>query len=148
MGFTMEERLFMALDKPSPAISLVTRNFQKLMKTGSVNDREHHPKRTVTHKKNSLVISRMIEENNGKISTRQLASDTNMSRSSVMKVLKDRKLFPYKKRYVNEMRPEDSVERLTFYLKTKGMVEEGLFIGPLLVFSDEAYFHLTGHINK
>uniref|UniRef100_A0AAF5I295 Tc1-like transposase DDE domain-containing protein n=1 Tax=Strongyloides stercoralis TaxID=6248 RepID=A0AAF5I295_STRER len=57
------------------------------METGSVNDRKHARRRTVTHEENSLMITKQVEENRGQVSTRQLALDNNMSRSSVMKVL-------------------------------------------------------------
>lgn len=62
---------------------------KKLMETGAVNDREHACRRTVTHEKNSLMISKQVEENQRQVSTCKLELDNNMSRSLVMKVLNE-----------------------------------------------------------
>uniref|UniRef100_A0A0K0E806 Ras-associating domain-containing protein n=1 Tax=Strongyloides stercoralis TaxID=6248 RepID=A0A0K0E806_STRER len=59
------------------------------METGAVNDREHACRRTVTHEKNSLMISKQVEENQRQVSTCKLELDNNMSRSLVMKVLNE-----------------------------------------------------------
>uniref|UniRef100_A0A0K0ECK6 DUF4817 domain-containing protein n=1 Tax=Strongyloides stercoralis TaxID=6248 RepID=A0A0K0ECK6_STRER len=167
MVYTMEECFFMALEyykwenankvrknftikfrKDPPSVSSVTRVFKKLMETGSVNDRKHARRRTVTHEENSLMITKQVEENRGQVSTRQLALDNNMSRSSVMKVLDEGGYFPYRKQFVHEMKPEDPGRRLAFCLEALERVREGLIVGPTLIFSDESYFHLTGYVNK
>ena len=83
-----------------------------------------------------------------KKSIRRASSEMNMSISSICRMLHESGLKAYKMKILHALQPEDMDRRIEFCEWGMQMVQdEPSFLGNL-IFSDEAIFHLTGHVNK
>ena len=128
-----------------PSVNLIKAWVKKFEQTGS----------TTNIKQTGRPRSRRCEENIRKIeisvkndpesSTRKRSAAVAIPRTSLRRILHlDLKLHPYKLQIVQEMKPNDYIERKLF---ADTMLERFCSLENVL-FTDEAHFHLNGHINK
>lgn len=125
----------------------VTRIIRKFNETGSVKDfpRSGRPK-TTTDENTSLDVLLHVQEN-PKVSTKKLVLESNISRSSVMKILITAKQHPYKIQLLHKLSEDDPNRRMQFCeLMMKHINSNPLFLR--LVFSGEATFCLNGLVNR
>ena len=69
-----------------------------------------------------------------------------MSKSSAHTATKLLKLKPYRVSIVQELRPPDNVSRVNFCNWVLQNIVDGIVDPQLIIFSDEAWFHLRGHV--
>ena len=82
-------------------------------------------------------------------STRRLAQQVNIPRTSVNRILKqDLHLYPYKVQVVQQLLPADKLQRKTFTEWFNNMCREEEYFMQHLITSDEAHFDLAGYVNK
>ena len=82
-------------------------------------------------------------------STRRLSQETDLSRTSIMRIMhQDLHMFPYKIQIVQAQTATNKAERLAFCQSISRRIEDHPNIMDLIFFSDEAHFHLSGHVNK
>lgn len=108
----------------------------------------HKPGRTPRFdEEKQLDVLVEIEENPHK-PTRQLAADNDVSKSSILRVLKEEKYHPYKVKLVQELNEDDPDRGQEFCeLMMNRMLADLQFINKI-VFSDEATFQLNGTVNR
>jgi hypothetical protein len=108
----------------------------KLRETGSLRDKQTELKRRVlTEEKLDDIGARL--ENSPRKSLKRLARNAT-------KLLK---LKPYKSRQVHELQPRDPASRVNFCNWMLQSIHDGEIDPNLILFSDEAWFHLNGEVN-
>lgn len=82
-------------------------------------------------------------------SIRHRASEMNISRSSMQRILrKDLGLWPYKVQLVQQLKARDHPLRYRFAVWACDQLEIDDDFAQKIIFSDEAHFHLGGYVNK
>ena len=82
-------------------------------------------------------------------SIRRLSQQVGMSSRSVCRIIHDDlKLFPYKVQILQAQTQANKTERYEFDQKTSKRIENDPQLLDCLLFSDEAHFHLSGHVNR
>ena len=95
-----------------------------------------------------LRLRRRLEESPKK-STRRLSQETDLSRTTVRRIMhRDIHLFPYKIQILQAQTAANKEERRTFCVNIRKRIEDHPTLLDLIFFSDEAHFHLSGHVNK
>lgn len=138
-------------NRPKPDVHAVTNLVEKFERTGSVaNDyraRKEAGRRSVTPE--DIEGIRAIIEENPTISTRRLTQMTNISRTSVMSVLKnDLKKFPYKIQTRQLISESQVIRRFNFASEFCEMIDREEVRMRDVIFSDEAHFWLNGYVNR
>lgn len=85
---------------------------------------------------------------NPHVSTRILAQEVGVSKTTVHRILKKHKLYPYKVSLVQGLRPTDYEKRLTFISKMCVLYELDTFIFSKILFTDESKFCNNGIMNR
>jgi transposase len=147
---TTEQRIFLVetylLKKKSykrcvrklrPSKKCVLTMFNKWRETGSVLDKKKLcPKRALTEQRLEDIRVRM--EISPRKSSRRVAQECNISKSSVLRGLKALKFHPYKASLVQKLNPADPVALINFCRWTLQCVHDGIIDPTLLFISDEA----------
>ena len=82
-------------------------------------------------------------------STRRLSQEVGISRTSVRRIIHgDLKLFPYKVQVLQAQTQANKDQRYEFGQEISKWIENNPELLDVLLFSDEAHFHLSGHVNK
>ncbi|XP_048484480.1 uncharacterized protein LOC125490157 [Plutella xylostella] len=128
-----------------PSVVLIKKWVEKFEETGStLNMKREGTTRTTRSEENVLRVSDSVRQNPD-LSTRKRSAELGIPRTSVRRILKlDLKLHPYKIQLVQELKPNDLNLRKLF---AETMLERFKSFNNIL-FSDEAHFHLNGHVNK
>lgn len=128
-----------------PSTVLIKKWVKKFEETGStLNVKQAGAARTCRSEENVLRVSASVRQNPD-LSTRKRSAELGISRTSLRRILKsDLKLHPYKIQLVQKLKPNDFNLR-KLYAET--MLERFSNFDNIL-FSDEAHFHLNGHVNK
>ncbi|XP_076047220.1 uncharacterized protein LOC143028735 [Oratosquilla oratoria] len=133
--------------KKIPPRHTITRLVEKFRNSGSVVNNEKGncgPKLTARRPPAHIQDVRDHLEQSPRMSTRRLSQQVGISRRSVRRIIhSDLKLFPYKVQILQAQTQENKTERYEFGQTISERIEND----PLL-FSDEAHFHLSGHVNK
>jgi hypothetical protein len=116
---------------------------KKFETTGSVLDKKMTGRRkSKTNYTSALNVLQCIQKSPEK-STRKISQECGMAQRSVIRILKNCKLRPYKERQLQELLSNDPDRRLQFcgwYLDQVDVWQT--------VFTDEAIFHLNGWFTK
>lgn len=133
-------------DRPPIARSTVSRLVSKFLETGSVKDvsRQGRPKINDETKLNVLLA---VQEN-AHSSTREIGLNNNVHHSTVVKLLKKEKYYPYKVHLLHELNETDADHRLQFCEEIMFRCGENPNFLNNIVFSDEATFCLNGSVNR
>lgn len=132
-------------DKPRLPKSTVSRLIKRFKETGSVKDRLYKKRRCPVNTEENATFCLASVLLSPKISTRKLAQHCNISQTSVIRILKKENFHPYKLHILQELHAEDLDRRLEFCEWVDRQSDD---IGERIIFSDEAIFHLSGHVNR
>lgn len=129
----------------APSISLIRNWVKKFEETGSTLDKPKSGRPRLSRTEENVERVNQSVRVDPDLSIRKRASALNVHRSSLHRILrKDLKLQPYKIQLVQELKPQDPIQRLEFVNK----ITERLQTFTNIIFSDEAHFHLNGHVNR
>lgn len=122
----------------------VSRILNKFKETGSVNNQMDKCGRRPSATGDDVataVLGQLI--NSPKKSIRKLSQQTGVSRTSIQRILKTHKFHPYKVQLTQSLHEDDFDRRLEFceWFLQHGFVKS-------IIFSDEAVFYLSGHVNR
>lgn len=78
----------------------------------------------------------------------RLSQETSVSRGSVQRCVKKLGLHPYRITVVQELCPPDTNKRLHFCRWFRRFIARNPGVLDITFFTDEAWFHLSGHINS
>lgn len=133
----------------APSPSTFRRLAARLEDTGSTRDRTSPGgPRTIRSNENIQAVRDSVHEEPS-TSTRKRATQLGISRRSLQRILvKDLKMYPYKIQMVHQLLPIDHQSRLTFSQRLLQLSNEIPDFYAKLLMSDEAHFHLSGHVNK
>lgn len=132
-------------DRSKICTSTVSRIVQRFIETGNVSDRKSTGRpRTSTNELNTERCLSLVAIN-PKSSTRKIAQEINVGHASVCRILKRHKMHGYKMQIHQGLHAEDKDRRMEFCNWVKQQVQD---INRHIIFSDEAIFHLSGHVNK
>lgn len=94
-------------------------------------------------------IQRVVDaiEHQPETSQRRLSAQLNLSASSINRILNERGFHPYRLRHRHALNDEDFESRVDFASNFLHLLEQDPDILKRIVFSDEANFHVNGHVN-
>lgn len=134
-----------------PSKKTIQRIIAKFRETGSVrnNNKGHSgPPISVRTPAKIDTLRDRLEESPRK-SSRRLSQEVRISKTSVLRILhKDLHLFPYKIQILQIQTDRKKQERLAFCQDISRKIEDNPGLLDLIFFSDEAHFHLSGHVNR
>lgn len=125
--------------------STVTKMEQKFEELGTVRDRVRG--RPVISEDTQLNLLLDLQENPHS-STRVLAANYHISKTSVVKYLKKHRWHPYKLVLVQELNEDDPDRRIQFCEELMNRCNAEPNFIKRVVFSDEATFYLNGTVNR
>ena len=150
------------------SIVLIQREYRKLYRNQSVPDkktihalsnrfekygttldsyRSERP-RTARSEENIACVRESVAES-PETSTRRRAQQLKISQRSLRRILKKYlHLFPYKIQLVQELLPRDHNQRLKYSNAILNLARDIDNFSEKMIMSDEAHFHLSGHVNK
>lgn len=81
-------------------------------------------------------------------STRRIAIDSGMSQSSVVRILKENKMHPYKMSLHQELHGDDGIQRMNFCLWAREKLQQNVHFFRNVLWCDEATFRSNGEVNR
>lgn len=126
--------------------STVSKIEKKFRETGNVKDRLR-PGRPKISENTKLNILLEVQDNPHSAST-EIALNNDVSRRSVLRVLKQEKYHPYKIRLLHELNEDDPDRRLQFCETMMEICNLNQVFHRNILFSDEATFCLNGSVNR
>lgn len=133
-----------------PDNKTILRNVQKFSQFGTVLNRSRgnsgRPASVVTPD-NLAIVDTHIEEN-PETSERRASLELSIRRTSLQRIEKKLKLYPYKIQIYQELTQWDMDRRDQFSFRMLRMISNGAIDPNKIWFSDEAHFWLSGYVNK
>lgn len=129
----------------SIAQSTVTRLMKKFKQTGSVSHifkKSHTKWVTADEQSCENVVLDIVENKITSIS--EVANRTDISRSSVYRILRNDKYRQYKPKFFNPLKQRDFDSRFYFSIWYQGMIEEKYSFWKNILWTDEATFSSNG----
>lgn len=126
--------------------STVSRIDKKFRETGSVKDKLRTGRPTINGQIKTNVLLSAIE--NPHINVRSLGDQYNIGKSSISNIFNAAKYHPYKVRLVHELAEDDFDRRTEFCEIMMAKCDENPDFSKYIIFSDEATFYLSGHVNR
>lgn len=129
----------------TPTLQTIKNWVVKFQETGSTLDKPRSGRpRTSRTEQNIDTVAESIRENPTQ-STRKRSSALNVPRTSLQRILKkDLLMHPYKIQLVQELKDTDAIQRENY---ANEMLNRFTSFNNIM-FSDEAHFHLNGHVSK
>lgn len=134
-------------ETPVPNKSTICRLIQRFRDTGNVMDRKRNRSATVLKEDKLLEIQEVLKHS-PETSLSKLHQQCNVSLSSAYVATKKLKMRSYKWQTVQELKTPDRGARIHFCRWFRSFIQLGLHVLGTLFFSDEAWFHLDGNVNK
>lgn len=135
--------------KKAPSKHTINDIIKNMDQNGSVGRRDYTKRaNTVRTPENIKRIKRKLDESPHR-SSRRLEKETGIDRCTVRRILNDDiGAFPYKIQMQQQQSPDNRKKRVQFatYLSLK--IEQEMLKITDIHWSDEANFHLSGHVNK
>lgn len=120
---------------------------RKFRETGSVGNKKRNNERPVRNEAVEVAVLGHVALDH-RLSTRQLASVSGVSRGSVQRILKHYKFHPYKIHLLHELHEDDFDRRVQFCeVMTERAMHNPNFLFNIC-FSDECSFFLNGTVNR
>ena len=121
---------------------------RKFDKTGSVQDasRSGRP-RSVSTEENKQRVLAAFEENPG-TSAKRASLELNLSRISLLRMMKELGLKLYRPRLLHDLNEDDPDRRCEFAEIFLNMVADDYSFIDRIIWTDEATFKLNGHVNR
>nr|CAH7718998.1 unnamed protein product [Callosobruchus chinensis] len=115
---------------------------------GSVSDspQTRRPRSAFTNA-NIHRVEESVQED-AETSTRRRSTQLGVSRTSVRRILRHLRYFPYKVQLVQQLQPQDDAQRLNFASRFKQLARDKRDFVDRLIMSAEAHFHLNGFVNS
>lgn len=135
-------------DRPIPSVNSIRNILKKFKSTGCVNNTCKRKKVVKNQDRNKEIDILAAVEMNPSSSIRQIGNDYGTSHSSVLRVLKENKYFSYKYHKIQEIFPEDVVNRNTFCEIMMERCNENPNFVKNICFTDESTFTINGAPNK
>lgn len=128
--------------------STISRILRRFKETGSVSNcfKKPHRKWVVNEENTENIIATVVE--NGRTSISKLSEESNISSTSIRRILKDNKFHPYKPKVVQTLREPDFNHRFDFSAWYEGQVEENIFFPRKILWTDEATFTTNGVVSS
>ncbi|KAJ8960168.1 hypothetical protein NQ318_003890 [Aromia moschata] len=141
-------RLFQEKYPVLPPISqgTVSKIQKQFRERGHVRQLKKHPSNKLSDDQ-KLYVMLMLEEN-PHTSSRQTASALNISHSSILRVLTENQMHPYKLIPTNELAEDDFDIRILFCEQMMQMIDDNTLQIKNVLFLDESTFTLHGHANR
>jgi hypothetical protein len=135
--------------KRAPAKPTIRKLKDKFLMSGSVHDLVRHGRIKTGRSTDNIDIIRQAVAKSPKRSVRRLSAENRVPRSSVHRILRrDLKKYPYKIQIKQKIKTADRRARQEFCnWISKEIDQKSSFLNNIW-FSDEAHFHLSGHVNK
>jgi len=133
-------------NRRQPSDMYFTRLAKNLAKNGSFCGKRTVFKRKIATDEEHTVAVLGRVTNEPQISIREIELETDISRSSIQRILKKAKFRPYKIHLHQGLEPGDYDRRITF-LAWLAMAREDGYVNKIL-WSDESRFHNNGTVNK
>ena len=140
---------FATFNTPAPSRRTIKSIKDKFERTGSVATAEKSGrKKTVNTEENQMTVA-LAFVNSPKKSTRRAAEELGIDRSSLRRILKSLKMKPYRPALLHGLLEDDPDRRLQFCetLNDFSLNEDPEILNKI-IWSDEATFKLSGHINR
>lgn len=119
----------------------------KFKQCGSVNRRKREKVLSVRTPENTAQVIQAIN-NHQHTSLRRISNQTGMSLTSVWRTTKSEGFHPYKLQVVQELLLNDHAARVAFSQAQINLQINMPNLFDLIIFSDEAHFHLNGSVNR
>lgn len=122
---------------------------QKFRQTGSVANKKRDPNREFPLRNEAVAVALLGQVHaDPTLSTRKLSSVTNISRTTIRRILKHHKFHPYKIHLVHQLNEDDFDRRQEFceIMTTRIDADENFLFN--ICFSDEATFFLNSTVNR
>jgi len=124
----------------------VIRIIKNFKNTGSVIYKKKTTKRKATEDKQLEVLQTVVEE--PKKTTRKMEQELEISKSTVIRILKKNKYHPYKPCFIHTLEERDFDRRFMFCMWVQGKIEEDPSFLKHVLFSDEATFTSNGVVSS
>jgi transposase len=112
-----------------------------------VQYKKKHKKNVLTEINQMEVLQTVIER--PQISSRQIANELEVvSKSSILRILKENKYHPYKPQFVSKLYDWDYDQRLDFSFWVQGEIEEDRNFASNILFTDESTFTTNGIVSS
>uniref|UniRef100_T1II53 DUF4817 domain-containing protein n=1 Tax=Strigamia maritima TaxID=126957 RepID=T1II53_STRMM len=134
-------------DQPAPSHKVVGRLIKRFLATGSVQEIKHGRPKSATAENNTIDVLASVEVE-PKLSVRQHAQASGISKNSVCRILKTNKIHPYKTRFVQELLDRDPVNRLQFCRWAAQQIEQDPQFYKKNIFTDESTFVRHGQVSR
>lgn len=136
-------------NSPVPHRDTVRALIARFRRNGSVADDERSGRPSILSEEKMEEISRVMTDTPSK-SVRRLSAEVNIGKTTAHKALRQElHLFPYKVMAVHELQSFDAEKRMAYCRWFKSLIaRRGDDFLHNVFFSDEAWFHLNGHVNS
>ncbi|GBN29660.1 Sodium-dependent high-affinity dicarboxylate transporter 3 [Araneus ventricosus] len=134
-------------NKPPPSRNSILSWHKKFLEAGSVLDKPRSGRPSTSDSD----VERIREAFTGSPtkSTRQASIELGVARSSIRDALHKRMhLKPYKMQLVQQLKPSDLSIRFNFAVDMLHRIDVDNDFLQRIIFTDEATFHMSGHVNK
>lgn len=122
---------------------------RKFDETGSVQNKKHNRSRSVTNEALQIGVLGLLEADRTQFSSvKKLSEGCGVPQTSVYRILKLTKYYPYKIRLLHELDEDDYYRRAEFCELMPNRVLENRNIVYNTCFSDECTFTVAGEVNK
>lgn len=133
-------------DLPRPSHMAFLRLKRRLIRSGSVQQKRNKSK-TKTNEDNATNILAFVRVNPHS-STRQISRESNVSKSSILRIFRNYKFHPYHISLHQCLYEDDFVNRLNFCTWMRQVIDRDPLFTYSIMFSDEASFSNTGQVNR
>lgn len=133
----------------APSTSAIQRLVHKFLTTGTVHDLPRTGRKRTGRSLDNINVIRQAIAKSPRRSLRRLSTENNVPTTTVYRILrKDLKHFPYKIQIKQKMKKADRKARVDFCNWIDAKIEKSPSFLNHVWFTDEAHFHLSGHVNK
>lgn len=133
----------------APDKTTILRLVNKFLTTGSVHDLPRSGRKRTGRSEGNIDLIRKAVAKSPRRSVRRLSTENKVPRTTVHRILrKDLKQFPYKIQIKQKIKAADKRARIDFCDWISAKVDEKPSFLDNVWFTDEAHFHLSGHVNK
>jgi hypothetical protein len=135
-------------NRPPPSQGAISKLIRKFRVTGSVEDRPRTGRRkSATGSEATAKVVSTVGVN-GRTSVRKLARQLELSPTSVQRILKKNKFFPYKYQAHQKMETDDTAKRSDFSQEMIERINDDPTLLRRILFSDEATIQIDGLVIK
>jgi len=126
----------------------VTDIVDRFEENGDVDDRKRSGRPFVVRTEENKAAVKSLFSKDPTTSTRRAASDLGISKTSILRILSELNLRPYRPPLVQQLNDDDPDRRIEFCEKLLMMAVEDSNIFDKIIWTDESIFKLNGHVNR